>query len=132
MLRAMLRHREGFTVIELLIVVVIIGILLAIAIPKFANNKSKTYQAAMKSDLVKLVRAQEAYFTDSSKYATSAAQLKFQGSPGVSAPAIVTGQGFWTATVTHSQLPGVVCSVGVNTANPTVGAGATENEPACK
>ena len=128
----MLRHRNAFTVIELLIVVVIIGILLAIAIPKFANNKSKTYQAAMKSDLVKLVRAQEAYFTDSSKYATSAAQLKFQGSPGVSAPAIVTGQGFWTATVTHSQLPGVVCSVGVNTVNPTLGTSATENEPACK
>ena len=60
--------RKGFTLIELLIVVVIIGILAAIAIPKFANTKSKAYITAMKSDLRNLVTAEEAFFSDSSKY----------------------------------------------------------------
>src|SRR2546427_10561263 len=60
-------NRKGFTLIELLIVGVIIGILAAIAIPKFANTKEKAYLASMKSDLRNLVTAEEAYFADSVK-----------------------------------------------------------------
>jgi prepilin-type N-terminal cleavage/methylation domain-containing protein len=52
--------RKGFTLIERLIVVVIIGILAAIAIPKFANTKEKAVVASMKSDLRNLVSAQKA------------------------------------------------------------------------
>jgi type II secretion system protein G len=127
----MLSFRKGFTVIELLIVVVIIGILAAIAIPKFANNKSKAYTTAMKADLRNLVTAQEAYFADSSKYTNSVSALKFQSSPGVTPPAISVGTDSWTATVSHAQAPGIQCGVGVNTTNPVVGT-AAENEPACK
>jgi len=128
----MLKMRKGFTLIELLIVVVIIGILAAIAIPKFANTKSKAYITAMKSDLRNLVTAEEAFFADSSKYTGTLSQLKYQNSTGVNAPTIVPGAGFWTATVDHTQLPGMVCGVGINTTNPTVGTAAAEGEPACK
>ncbi len=128
----MLKMRKGFTLIELLIVVVIIGILAAIAIPKFANTKSKAYITAMKSDLRNLVTAEEAYFADSSNYTPTVSLLKYQNSTGVNAPAIVTGAGYWTATVTHTQLPTTTCGVGINTTNPTVGTAAAEGEPACK
>ncbi len=128
----MLKLRKGFTLIELLIVVVIIGILAAIAIPKFANTKSKAYITAMKSDLRNLVTAEEAYFADSSNYTPTVSLLKYQNSTGVNAPAIVTGAGYWTATVTHTQLPTTTCGVGINTTNPTVGTAAAEGEPACK
>ena len=101
----MQKMRKGFTLIELLIVVVIIGILAAIAIPKFANTKSKAYITAMKSDLRNLVTAEEAYFADSSKYTGTITLLKYQNSTGVNPPVIVPGAGFWTATVTHTQLP---------------------------
>src|SRR4249919_4387958 len=87
--------RKGFTLIELLIVVVIIGILAAIAIPKFANTKSKAYITAMKSDLRNLVTAEEAFFSDSSKYTQTITQLKFQSSTGVNSPLIATGAGYW-------------------------------------
>src|SRR5262252_11119599 len=103
---AMLKMRKGFTLIELLIVVVIIGILAAIAFPKFANTKSKAYITAMKSDLRNLVTAEEAFFSDSSKYTATVSQLKYQVSTGVNGPAIVVGAGYWTATVDHLQLPG--------------------------
>ena len=124
-------NRKGFTLIELLIVVVIIGILAAIAIPKFANTKSKAYITAMKSDLRNLVTAEEAYFSDSAKYVSDIAQLQYKNSTGVMTPSIVTGAGLWSATVTHSQLAGTVCGIGVNTTNPTVTA-AGDGEPACK
>lgn len=52
------------TLLELLIVVVIIGILVAIAIPKFGYTKEKTYFATMKADLRNLATAQEGYAAD--------------------------------------------------------------------
>src|SRR5437764_7442545 len=64
-------NRKGFTLIDLLIVVVVMGILAAIAIPKFANTKAKAYIASMKSDLRNLVTAEEAYFADSVKYSAT-------------------------------------------------------------
>jgi type IV pilus assembly protein PilA len=126
-----MQNRKGFTLIELLIVVVIIGILAAIAIPKFANTKSKAYVTAMKSDLRNLVTAEEAFFSDSSKYSTSLAAVNFKQSTGVGVPAITTGAGFWSATVTHTQLTAKTCGIGVNTTNPVVAA-AGDGEPACQ
>jgi len=127
----MQKVRKGFTLIELLIVVVIIGILAAIAIPKFANTKSKAYITAMKSDLRNLVTAEEAYFADSSSYTSTISLLKFQNSTGTLPPTIASGMGFWTATNTHTQLPGLTCGVGINTTNPVI-ASATEGEPVCQ
>ena len=127
----MLKLRKGFTLIELLIVVVIIGILAAIAIPKFANTKSKAYITAMKSDLRNLVTAEEAFFSDSAKYTGTLTQLKFNVSTGVNAPNIAAGAGYWTATNTHTQLPGQTCGIGINTSNPLVTT-AAEGEPACQ
>ena len=122
--------RKGFTLIELLIVVVIIGILASIAIPKFANTKGKAYITAMKSDLRNMVSAQEAFFSDSSRYTSSLGSLGFKQSTGTKAPVIVAGAGYWSATNSHTQLANTSCGIGVGTTNPVVTA-AGEGEPAC-
>jgi type IV pilus assembly protein PilA len=124
--------RRGFTLIELLIVVVIIGILAAIAIPKFSATKGKAYIAAMKSDLRNLVSAEEAFFADSVKYVTyDTVKLKFRPSSGVNDPVIVPGAGYWSATVSHTQIANFSCGVGINTVNPLV-VSAGDGEPVCK
>jgi prepilin-type N-terminal cleavage/methylation domain-containing protein len=129
----MIQNRKGFTLIELLIVVVIIGILAAIAIPKFATTKNKAYVTAMKSDLKTLATAEESYFADSTRYGdvTALGAARYSPSTGVGSPAVVTGSGFWSATVTHTQLPSVVCGIAYGTPNPTVST-AGEGEPICK
>jgi len=43
--------RPGFTLVELLIIVLVVGVLAAITMPKFAAAKDKAYTSAMKSDL---------------------------------------------------------------------------------
>ncbi len=44
-------RRDGFTLVELMIVIVVVGILAAIAIPNYASTRARSYDASMKSDL---------------------------------------------------------------------------------
>jgi type IV pilus assembly protein PilA len=63
-----LQRKEGFTLIELMIVIAIIGILAAIAIPQFSAYRTRSYNSAAQSDLRNMATAEEAYYVDQSKY----------------------------------------------------------------
>ena len=127
----MIRNRKGFTLIELLIVVVIIGILAAIAIPKFSSVKQKGYRTQAISDLTSLRTAEETFFTDSNRYGTlTEIATKFSSTSGVGTPSITPSTSYWSATLTHPQIPGMTCAISVATTNP-VKAGAGEGEPVC-
>jgi len=58
------RQEKGFTLIELMIVVAIIGILAAIAIPKFADLIRKSNEGATKGNLTALRSALSIYYGD--------------------------------------------------------------------
>ncbi|HEY3190168.1 MAG TPA: prepilin-type N-terminal cleavage/methylation domain-containing protein [Solirubrobacteraceae bacterium] len=67
-LRKRLQGDEGFTLVELLVVILIIGILAAIAIPSFLNQKGKGEDAAAKSSAREIATAMETYYTDNASY----------------------------------------------------------------
>jgi type IV pilus assembly protein PilA len=68
-------NQQGFTLIELMIVIAIIGILAAIAIPQFSAYRQRSYNSAAQSDLKNATTAQEAYFVDEQTYATAIGAL---------------------------------------------------------
>jgi prepilin-type N-terminal cleavage/methylation domain-containing protein len=72
------RKDQGFTLVELLIVVAIIGILAAIAIPQFSKYRTNAYNSAAQSDLRNLVTYMESEFASDGSYNSnsSAATIK--------------------------------------------------------
>ena len=63
-----LKTARGFTLIELMVVVVIIGILAAIAIPKFQNVTESAKFAACRSNLRNIASALNLYHADNGEY----------------------------------------------------------------
>ena len=96
--------QKGFTLIELMIVVAIIGILASIAIPQFSTFRIKAYNSAALSDIHGARLAEEALYTDYQTYGGSdtAATGTTATTTGVLLPTGTAGDGTFISTATAS------------------------------
>lgn len=113
--------RNGLTLIELLIVLVVLGILASIAIAKYTSLKEEAFVATMKSNLRNLAVYQANYHLESngSYFSGDGAAHGFVASPGVTinAVALPGPPPTWSATASHR---GVLRTCTIITTGPSV------------
>ena len=93
---------EGFTLIELMVVVLIIAILIAIAIPTFLGARKRAQDRAAQSSLRNTVTAAKAIFTDNETYTPADATALQSGEPSLQFGATSTDP-VEVAVVTHAD-----------------------------
>src|SRR5215813_1490496 len=69
--------QKGFTLIELMIVVAIIGILAAIAIPNFIKFQARSKQSEAKANLKAMFTAEKAFFQEKDRFSTYVGEVGF-------------------------------------------------------
>ena len=92
--------------IELLIVIAIIGVLAAIAIPQFSSYRTRSYDSAVQTDLRNAATAQEAYYVDHSLYCSDFSTLQTKYNIYLSSGVVIDmvgSQDSYTLTGYHSS-----------------------------
>jgi type IV pilus assembly protein PilE len=126
------KYTKGFTLIEVMIVVAILGVITAIAFPSYVDYVRKGKRTDAKVELLRLAQMQESYFVQNLSYAKDLTT----GAGGLGLGATVTSeQGEYTITMSALDNGGGACT-GV-AADPcatftlTATPGATQNDPKC-
>lgn len=85
-----MKNQSGFTLIELMITVAVIGILSAIAYPSYQSHLIKSRRAAAQAQLVAVALQEQQYLLDARSYTSDLSVLKVTVPPSVSAYYTVT------------------------------------------
>ena len=101
----------GFSLVEMLLIMIVLGILAAIAIPLFLTQRGKAHDAATQADVSALGKEMAAYFIDG----TGPLTLDFTAQPG----SVVLSDGSWVST----------SLLGQDTSAPTTGESANLDDP---
>ncbi len=73
----MLRQNKGFSLIELMIVVAVVGVLAAVAYPSYQSSVRKSNRQVVKTVLLEVLGRQEQYFVNMKSYATDLTNLNY-------------------------------------------------------
>ena len=74
------RFKAGFTVIELLVIVALIGIIMSVAIPSYQNKMMRANRTDVLAPLQQILLAQERYYANNRVYTKDLSQLGYDAS----------------------------------------------------
>ena len=94
-----LRRQNGFTLIELMVVVAILGILASIALPSYDGYVRRGHRAAAQSEMMNIANLQQQFFMANRQYASSVAAMSY------TIPTEVTTRYTPTLTVDNAGTP---------------------------
>jgi type IV pilus assembly protein PilE len=97
--RQPIRGHEGFTLIELMITIVIIGILVGVALPGYQNSVRKSHRSAAQAEMLDIANREQQYLLANRSYTATLSNL------GYSVPTEVAARYTCTVSVTSTGLP---------------------------
>lgn len=89
-----MKKNNGFTLVELLITVVIVGILTSIALPSYRGHVIKVNRADAKNKLFEIMQRQEKYMSENHTYVTALNNIGYSGAT------VNSDNGYYTITAT--------------------------------
>jgi general secretion pathway protein G len=127
MFKKQIGRNRAFTLVELLIVIIIIAVLAAIAIPKFSSSSLRSKESALRAELSLLRNAVELFKTDTGAFPATLSALEATAAPASgldsagAAKAIVAGdwKGPYVNKVNNDPVSSAAFSYG--TTSPNVG-----------
>lgn len=122
-------RRNGFTIIEMLAVMVIIGVLAGIAYVRVQSSKRKAVVASMTTDLRGVAEEQEAHYVENRTYTTDQVALRTTLSTGNALTIIEATPSGWSGRIDNPSVT-TVCYVTVGSALP-VGSATQDGTISC-
>ncbi|WP_275975282.1 type IV pilin protein [Alkalimarinus coralli] len=100
-----INKQKGFTLIEIIIVIAIIGILAAIAFPSYQESVRKSRRVEAKSVILEAAARQEKFFSQQYAYATTMNSTATVPGLGYNANPFITESGFYSIAITTTGTP---------------------------
>lgn len=92
-------RQQGFSLIELMIVVAVLGIIAAIAVPSYSDYQRKSRRSDAHKLLMQIVAKQEQYFQDNRSYSDDFTKIGSLAASSVAAGSVTSDNNYYTVTI---------------------------------